>query len=53
MLHGHLDGHHTERNADTPRFPMMATIDITKLSAKVLDYTDAEDGTDLKVMFFL
>jgi hypothetical protein len=38
-------------NAETPRFPMMATIDITKLSAKVLDYTDAEDGTDLKVMF--
>ena len=34
----------------SPRFPMMATIDITKLSAKVLDYTDAEDpGADLDV----
>ena len=32
------------RMAQWPRFPMMATIDITKLSAKVLDYTDAEDG---------
>ena len=30
------------------RFPMMATIDITKLSAKVLDYTDAEAGALIK-----
>ena len=27
------------------RFPMMATIDITKLSKDVLDYPDAEVGS--------